>query len=108
MPLLDRDQLDQYIQCYDAENYQGKSAKLLKDGNIIGFVYGNSEVGPRALGNRSIVCDPNIREMKDILNAKVKFREWYRPFAPFCKKEDASKYFESKDFENMEYMSLCS
>ena len=106
LPLLDRDQLDQYIQCYDAKKItKAESAKLLKDGNIIGFVYGNSEVGPRALGNRSIVCDPNIREMKDILNAKVKFREWYRPFAPFCKKEDASKYFESKDFENMEYMS---
>ena len=69
------------------------------------MVYGDSEVGPRALGNRSIVCDPNIEEMKDILNAKVKFREWYRPFAPFCKKEDASKYFESKNFENLEYMS---
>lgn len=106
LPLLDRDELDQYIQCYDAKKVtKAESAKLLKDGNIIGFVYGNSEVGPRALGNRSIVCDPNIREMKDILNAKVKFREWYRPFAPFCKKEDASKYFESKDFENMEYMS---
>lgn len=43
--------------------------------------------------------------MKDILNAKVKFREWYRPFAPFCKKDDADKYFDSRDFENLEYMS---
>ena len=42
------------------------AAELLKQGNIIGFVYGDSEVGPRALGNRSIVCDPNIKEMKDI------------------------------------------
>ena len=68
-------------------------------------VYGDSEVGPRALGNRSIVCDPNIADMKDILNSKVKFREWYRPFAPFCKKEDAHKYFDSPNFENLEYMS---
>ena len=68
-------------------------------------MYGDSEVGPSALGNRSIVCDPNIREMKDILNAKVKFREWYRPFAPFCKKEEAHKYFDSPNFENLEYMS---
>ena len=80
-------------------------AQLIKDGKIVGLVYGDSEVGPRALGNRSIVCDPNITDMKDILNSKVKFREWYRPFAPFCKKEDAHKYFESRDFENLEYMS---
>ena len=68
-------------------------------------VYGDSEVGPRALGNRSIVCDPNIADMKDILNSKVKFREWYRPFAPFCKKEEAHLWFESSNFENLEYMS---
>ena len=106
LPLLDRDKLNGYIEEYGAKKLSKSDiAKLIKDGNIIGFVYGDSEVGPRALGNRSIVCDPNIKEMKDILNAKVKFREWYRPFAPFCKKEDASKYFESKDFDNMEYMS---
>ena len=69
------------------------------------MVYGDSEVGPRALGIRSIVCVPNIADMKDILNSKVKFREWYRPFAPFCKKEDAHKYFESRNFDNLEYMS---
>ena len=44
--------------------------------------------------------------MKDILNSKVKFREWYRPFAPFCKKEDAEKYFCSRNFDNLEYMSF--
>jgi len=70
------------------------------------LVYGDSEVGPRALGNRSIVCDPSIADMKDILNSKVKHRESYRPFAPFCKKEDAHKYFESRDFDNMECMSF--
>ena len=44
--------------------------------------------------------------MKDILNAKVKFREWYRPFAPFCKKSEASKWFLSSDFKNLEFMSF--
>ena len=107
LPLMDRYKLDDYIKEYDAKKVAKKDiAKLIKDGNIIGMVYGDSEVGPRALGNRSIVCDPSIPEMKDTLNAKVKFREWYRPFAPFCKKEDAHKYFESRDFENMEYMSF--
>ena len=104
---MDRSKLDDYIKEYDAKKVtKNDIAKLIKDGNIIGMVYGDSEVGPRALGNRSIVCDPSIPEMKDTLNAKVKFREWYRPFAPFCKKEDAHKYFESRDFENMEYMSF--
>ena len=106
LPLTDKELFPEYIDKYNARKIDKKElAQLIKDGNIIGLVYGDSEVGPRALGNRSIVCDPNIREMKDILNAKVKFREWYRPFAPFCKKEDASKYFESRNFDNLEYMS---
>ena len=106
LPLTDKELFPEYIDKYNARKIDKKElAQLIKDGNIIGLVYGDSEVGPRALGNRSIVCDPNIREMKDILNAKVKFREWYRPFAPFCKKEDAPKYFESRNFDNLEYMS---
>jgi len=103
LPLLDRYKLKDY----NTKKVTKKDiARLLKDGKIIGLIYGDSEVGPRALGNRSIVCDPSIPEMKDILNSKVKRRESYRPFAPFCKKEDAHKYFESRDFENMEYMSF--
>jgi len=103
LPLLDRDKLKDY----NTKKVTKKDiARLLKDGKIIGLIYGDSEVGPRALGNRSIICDPSIPEMKDILNSKVKHRESYRPFAPFCKKEDAHKYFESRDFENMEYMSF--
>ena len=106
LPLLDRDKLDDYIRKYNAEKIDKKHiANLLKCGKIIGLVYGDSEVGPRALGNRSIVCDPNIIDMKDILNSKVKFREWYRPFAPFCKEEDAPLYFDSPNFDNLEFMS---
>ena len=106
LPLMDKDLLDNYVEEYNAKKVTKKQiAELIKDGKIIGLVYGDSEVGPRALGNRSIVCDPNIADMKDILNSKVKFREWYRPFAPFCKKEDAHKYFDSPNFENLEYMS---
>ena len=70
------------------------------------MVYGDSEVGPRALGNRSIICNPNIKSMKDTLNSKIKFREWFRPFAPFCKKEEAHKFFDSPSYENLEYMSF--
>lgn len=103
LPLLDKDELSGY----NVKKVTKKEiAELIKDGKIVGLVYGDSEVGPRALGNRSIVCDPSIVDMKDILNSKVKHRESYRPFAPFCKKEDAHKYFESRDFENMECMSF--
>ena len=106
LPLVDRNKLQNYIDEYSATKLNKKEiAELIKDGKIIGLVYGDSEVGPRALGNRSIVCDPNIADMKDILNSKVKFREWYRPFAPFCKKEEAHKYFETRNFDNLEYMS---
>ena len=106
LPLVDKNNLDEFVKEHNAEKITKKDiAKFLKDGKIIGLVYGDSEVGPRALGNRSIVCDPNIPDMKDILNSKVKFREWYRPFAPFCKKEDAPKYFDSYSYENLDYMS---
>ena len=107
LPLLNkRTDLKFYVAKYNATKVTKKEiAELIKDGKILGLVYGDSEVGPRALGNRSIVCDPNIADMKDILNSKVKFREWYRPFAPFCKKEEAHKWFETRNFDNLEYMS---
>ncbi|MCI0541078.1 MAG: hypothetical protein L0Z50_38235 [Verrucomicrobiales bacterium] len=68
--------------------------QLLTEGKIIGVARGGSEHGPRALGNRSIICDPGIRGMKNILNHKVKFREWFRPFAPVTRLESAKKYFD--------------
>ena len=66
----------------------------LCEGKIFGVARGRCEHGPRALGNRSIICNPAFPEMKDILNHKVKHREWYRPFAPVVRLEDVSKYFE--------------
>ena len=93
--LLDKCELGGYVDKYQAKKVTTKEvAELIVDGNIIGLVQGNSEVGPRALGNRSIICDPSYKDMKDILNAKVKFREWFRPFAPVVKAEDVEKYFE--------------
>lgn len=64
------------------------------DNKIIGVCQGRSEVGPRALGNRSIICNPQNKQMKDILNLKVKHREWYRPFAPIVRLEDVNKFFD--------------
>lgn len=71
-------------------------ALLLNTGHIVGVINGDSEHGPRALGNRSILCSPT-GDMKDVLNKKVKDREWYRPFAPVVRFEDVSTYF---DFDN--------
>jgi carbamoyltransferase len=105
IPILDRDERDVFLQNRKTSKLDlDYLSQILKEGKIIGVCIGDSEVGPRALGNRSIVCDPSHKNMKDILNSKVKFREWFRPFAPFCLESEAHKYFESKDFENFEFM----
>jgi carbamoyltransferase len=59
-----------------------RTAALIADGNIVGWFQGRMEFGPRALGNRSIVCDPRRPDMKEILNSRTKRREAFRPFAP--------------------------
>ncbi len=71
-----------------------KAAELLAGGKILGWFEGGSEIGPRALGHRSIICDPRKPEMKDTLNARVKHREGFRPFAPSVLLENASEYFD--------------
>jgi carbamoyltransferase len=76
------------------ENICSLTAKKLADGNIIGWFQGRSEVGPRALGNRSILGDPSRTEMKDLINLKVKNREVWRPFAPAILEEDMARYFD--------------
>lgn len=107
VPIIDKENLAQFLinRNYIEFSYDVLSDELVK-GKIIGVCINDSEVGPRSLGNRSIICNPNYENMKDILNSKVKFREWYRPFAPFCLESDASKYFESKNFHNLEFMSF--
>ncbi len=80
-------------------------AKDLADGKIVGVVRGRSEHGPRALGNRSIFCNPTHPDMKKVLNEKVKNREWFRPFAPVCRLEDVEKYFNFSG--ESRWMSFC-
>jgi len=70
------------------------TAKLIADGKVVGWFQGRMEWGPRALGNRSIVVDPRRAEMKDVLNARIKRREPFRPFAPSILLEDTGEYFE--------------
>jgi len=66
---------------------------LLTDNKVVGWFQGRSEIGPRALGSRSIVMNPGRAENKDILNARVKHREAFRPFAPAVLEEKSSDYF---------------
>ncbi|MBF0181118.1 MAG: carbamoyl transferase [Magnetococcales bacterium] len=70
------------------------AARALAEGKIIGWFQGRSEMGARALGNRSILADPRQADMKDIINARVKHREWFRPFAPVALAGDAPGYFD--------------
>jgi carbamoyltransferase len=71
------------------------AAELLAQGKILGWFQGRMEFGPRALGARSILADPRDPEMNAKVNNAVKFREWWRPFAPSFKKEIAGEYLES-------------
>jgi carbamoyltransferase len=74
-----------------------RSARAVAEGQVVGWFQGRMEWGPRALGNRSIVCDPRRADMKDILNAKIKRRESFRPFAPSILREHVKRWFEEDD-----------
>jgi carbamoyltransferase len=69
-------------------------AEQIAAGNVIGWFQGRMEWGPRALGNRSIVAHPGLPNMKDVLNARIKHREWFRPFAPSIMADHQHEYFE--------------
>jgi carbamoyltransferase len=69
-------------------------AEQIAAGNVIGWFQGRMEWGPRALGNRSIVAHPGLPNMKDVLNARIKHREWFRPFAPSILADHQHEYFE--------------
>lgn len=71
-----------------------ETARILRDGFIVAWFQGRMEIGPRALGNRSILCDPTLPHMKDKINVEVKHREAYRPFAPSALAERASEFFD--------------
>jgi len=80
--------------CEDEALLCEKTAQAIARGEVIGWFQGALEWGPRALGNRSIVCDPRRADMKDILNLKIKRRESFRPFAPSVLREAVPEWFE--------------
>ena len=85
-----------YQKCVPAELAE-QVAKLIEEGNVIGWVQGRMEFGPRALGARSIIGDARSSEMQSRMNLKIKFRESFRPFAPSVLEEQASEWFEIQD-----------
>jgi len=85
-----------YTRFEDFKDLTKEVAQLLSEGNVIGWVQGRMEFGPRALGGRSILGDPRNSEMQKKLNLKIKYRESFRPFAPSVLAEDCADYFDYK------------
>jgi carbamoyltransferase len=83
-----------HYQELDDSDLVRRTASLVAEGDVVGWFQGRMEWGPRALGNRSIVADPRRQDMKDILNARIKYREPFRPFAPSILGEAVGDYFD--------------
>src|SRR5437762_5479538 len=81
----------------DQEELCRRTAAMIADGKVVGWFQGRMEWGPRALGNRSILADPRRSDIKEILNAKIKRRESFRPFAPSILRESVTEWFEQDD-----------
>jgi len=79
----------------DEETLLRRTAEEIAAGKIVGWHQGRMEIGPRALGNRSILADPRRKEMKDTLNSRIKYREPFRPFCPSILAEHTGEYFET-------------
>ena len=99
-PCFDDDAIEKALLTYKVRHTKlsdpaKTAAQLLNEGKILGWFQGRMEFGPRALGSRSILADPRDPEMNSKVNNAVKFREWWRPFAPSFKKEAAPDYLES-------------
>lgn len=78
------------------DNPAKNAAKLVSEGKVVGWFQGRMEFGPRALGNRSILANPLLKNIQSIVNQKIKFREGFRPFCPSLLEDDFDFYFEGK------------
>ena len=87
------------FETYSDEEMLPRVARLLADGAIIGWFQGRMEFGPRALGNRSFIADPRRADMRELLNKKVKLREWFRPLAPSMLEEVSSQIFGKPHYD---------
>lgn len=107
-PEVDSDRVPEGHQYFSVEVPEAEAiaAGLLARGLVVGWAQGRLEFGPRALGNRSILADPRRREMRDRVNAAVKFRESFRPLAPIVKSDLAQRYFHVPPGTNMRHMTV--
>lgn len=92
------------VRSYPEGELVERAAQLIADGLVVGWMQGRMEFGPRALGSRSILADPRMPDMRDRVNAMVKLREGFRPFAPAAAAEKAHLYFEIRPGERFPYM----
>ncbi len=83
-----------HYETYDVSEIAHKVAALVAEGKVVGWFQGRMEWGPRALGHRSIIADPRRADIRDTLNARIKHRESFRPFAPSVLAEATSQYFD--------------
>ncbi len=100
-----------FEQVDDTEKLLDKAVGTILEGKVISWFQGRFEWGPRALGSRSILADPRSKEMKEVVNTKIKFREPFRPFAPAIVEEKAGEYFTSRGIEGQypsRYMLMVS
>lgn len=88
------DSLDANYRCLDDDQLMPELAEIMDQGNVIGWMQGRMEFGPRALGGRSIIGDPRNTEMQSTMNLKIKYRESFRPFAPAILDDRVGDYFE--------------
>lgn len=84
--------------CHKSNNISRDAAQLLTAGKVIAWFQGRSEFGPRALGARSILANPRIVGVRDLLNRKIKQREWFRPFGPSVRAEEIGSYLKCPRF----------
>ena len=91
------DQGCEVIKINDQSKLYHQTVEEIIQGSVVGWFQGRMEWGPRALGNRSILCDPRRTDMKDILNKKIKRRESFRPFAPSILRDAVKDWFEEDD-----------
>lgn len=98
------DEVEEYLKSksipytkYSDDELNEKVTQCLINAGVIGWFQGRAEFGPRALGHRSIICDPSRDDAKELINAKIKRREPFRPFAPSILKEFVDEYFETVD-----------
>src|SRR5204863_344554 len=90
----------------DLEEACSKAAQLIADGRVVAWYRGRMEFGPRALGHRSILADSGNPEMRDRINAMVKMREAFRPFAPAVSLEQVHQWFDVPPMTELPYMIM--